>query len=98
MPLFGGLPLSETFAAIASASPSEIPPAGISFPRRRRSQAAGVSRCPSIDPYFRYGVVALHQGCAQLDRSFLLHRKLKTQSPAAGRRVRLSDDISDFGF
>src|SRR3982074_2350936 len=92
-------PCSESLAMAASTLPSAIPTEGIPFAHYRWSQGRDYAlRCPSIDPYFRYGVVALHQRRASLDWILLLDQKLKTQSPAARLRIRLSDDISDFGF
>src|SRR3569833_33485 len=87
-------------AAAGSPSAAAIPPEGtapavlIAATHSRRS----ASGCPSINPYFRYCVVALHQRGPQLEWSFVSDRMLIAQSPAAGYRVWLGDDVFDLGF
>lgn len=53
---------------------------------------------PSINPNLRDGVIALHQRCAQFNRHLFLDGEFKAQSPTAGCRVRLSNNILDLGF
>ena len=93
-------PASKCRSGCVGHRQSAIPAAGIAraadpLQFNDRSVASG---CPSIDPHLRYGVVALHQGCAQLDRRFFFDRQLETQSPAAGRGIRLGDDVPDLGL
>src|SRR5215216_1069740 len=87
---------AQSAAAAAPPYPSALPGEEIRSPGSCRSQARGFSlRCPSIDPGLRYRFIVLHERCADFDRGLFL-QQLEAQSPAAGRRVWLGDDVLDF--
>src|SRR6267154_3876207 len=53
--------------------------------------------CPSIYPDFRYRLVLLQERCANFD-GFPSFREFEAQTPAAGRRIWLGDDVLDLGL
>src|SRR4051794_27954234 len=85
----------ETRAGAASTFQDHIPAAGMRRAAGHRAvpNPQRISGCPSVDPDFGYGVVVLHQGCADIDGAFFLARKFETEPPASDRRVRLGDDV-----
>src|SRR6266567_2898811 len=96
-------PELEPAAAFAATTrlpfPSAIPGAGIASMEDSRAGMirAPLLRCPSIYPDLRYRLVLLHERCAYLDGGLLL-REFETQSPAAGGRIWLGDDVRDLGL
>src|SRR5260221_3744683 len=89
----------EALATAGPPFPLAIPREGIDSREHRRAKTIrGLSlRCPSIYPDFRYRLVLLHQRRAYFD-GILLLQEFKTQTPAAGGRIRLGDDVLDFGL
>src|SRR3954449_101821 len=89
----------ENLATPGWTSPMAIPQGGIRLaePDARLAAPRRGSGRPSVDPNLRYGVVALHQRCAKLDRDFFLG-DFETEPPAAGRRIRLGNDVLDLGL
>src|ERR1700688_412954 len=86
---------------VARASAAAIPAEGIALAgchREAIQTGRFVSGCPSIDPHLRYRIIALHEGCAKLDRRLFLDGKLEAQPPAANGGIWLGDDILDLGF
>src|SRR5204863_953284 len=81
--------------AAAPTSPSAIPPAASVVARGGRAPPSG---CPSVDPDFGEGVVALHQRGSNFDREFFLDAELEAQPPTASGGIGLGDDVLNAGF
>src|SRR6185312_8850010 len=64
---------------------------------RRRPAAVPYSGCPSVDPDFRQGLVALSQKRPQLDR-LSFHLALEAQPPPTGVRIGLRNDVLHLGL